>query len=524
MTLRSLHNSLILTICLPLIAGVDREFVFDIHDATSATEQYSNEALIIPVYQAADGSLVLSNDFAGVLPTLLGQLPDLLQASAFKATSTTIATFSDQDATGGTITIIASGLGVSSGNAFSLEAFRRCFGRALCQAERNNIQTVHVALPPCVDDSMKEISQEIAAITHLALYEYNLLNTAKTPYAVKRVCVHAHMQTPHDFKDVNIGLRIGSNLGSTICQTRDWINTPANLMTPTILGAKAAQYLLPYIAKIETIVFEQQDITRMGMGGLLGASQGSDQPCTLVMHYLKSRYPNVPTIALIGNGLNNDTNNPSVDISGAAAVLTALNIIAYRNIPVNILVLAPLAQNAVGDATLQPSDVVTMYNKMRVEITNTNAADRLMIADAISYAIKHYKPDYIIDIATFTTTNTHIFGGLYAAIMSNNDPLLERARQSAARTGESVWKMPLNDDYTARLQSNVADLSNASRHNNGAAMQLTGSFLQQFVGNIPWLHIDISGAKTAPEYSANGLPAFGVRLLVDLVESLAKKN
>jgi leucyl aminopeptidase len=295
-------------------------------------------------------------------------------------------------------------------------------------------------------------------------------------------------------------------------------------MTPTICATNSAQYILPYIAKIETIIFEKQDITRMGMGGLLGVSQGSDQPCTFVVHYLKSRYPHVPTIAIVGNGITYDTNQASISMSGAAAAFTALNVIAYRNIPANIVILAPLSKQIENAYAFNVGDTLHMRNGKKVEIQDTHAAGQLMLADAFTHAITHYKPDYIIDIATLTDACAQTFGGCYAAIMSNNNGLIERAQQSAARTGEPVWQLPLNDAYTARLASNVADLCNAPALDRTAQTQIAGCFLQQFVNNTPWLHIDISGAQTAPEYSAHGAPAFGVRLLVDLVESLAKNS
>lgn len=326
------------------------------------------------------------------------------------------------------------------------------------------------------------------------------------------------MPTPNEFKDVNIGLRLGSNLGIAICQARDWICTPSNLKTPMDLAQHAANFVMPYIAKIETIIFEKEDIARMKMGGILAVAQGSDQPCALITHYMKARKPNLPTIALVGNGL---TFNAKTDMAGAAATLTALNVLAYRNIPANIVIIAPLAEQVSSGSALTAGDVVTLCNGTSIEVTSTAAADRLMLADALAYGIKHFNPDYIIDIATLTTSSADTFGGAYAAIMGNNDLLLERVQQSAARTGESVWQLPLNAMYGARLQSDIADLRNAPLNDRIAPAQTTGYFLQQCVGNTPWLHIDSTGAQTSQDYSPQGSPAFGVRLLIDLVESLA---
>ena len=516
---QSALHLLLITTYLSLNAGLDRDFIFDIHDAASDTEQYANEAVIVPVYN----DITLSDDFAGVLPDFYSKLPALLQSSAFDPAAHTAALFTDTDTAGNIFTIIASGLGIQHDGKFTLETFRRCFARALCEAEKNNIQTVHIALPTCVDGTMKEISQEIAALTYAALYEFTAITSGKPSYKVKRVCVHAHMQTPQDFKDVNIGLRIGSNLGNSLCQARDWINTPSALLTPMILANNSAQYLLPFIAKIETIIFEKDDIARMGMGGLLGASQGADQPSALAVHYLKCRYPNVPTIAIIGNGIIGHTHKSSIDISGAAVAYTALNVMAYRNVPANIVVLTPLAQQPNNDAGLTKGAVLSLCNGTTVEITDPKATDVLMLADAITHAITRYHPDCIIDIATLTDACRKTFGGCYAAIMGNNAELIQRAYQSATRTGELVWQLPLGDAYDARLQSDIANLRNAPAHDRTALTQTSGCFLQHFAGQTPWLHIDIAGAKTAPEYTAKSAPAFGMRLLVDLVESLVKK-
>lgn len=523
---------IITLICLPLYAGTDRDFIFDIHDAAATTEQYTNEAIIVPVYN----DLKISADFAGELPDFYSKLPELLAYHSFDPAAKKTAIFSDSDSAGNTFTIIATGLGTSD-KRFSLEDFRRCFARALCEAERNNLQTVHIALPTCVDGSIKEIAQEIAAITYSALYEYTALTNTKPNYSVKRICVHAHLHTPQDFKDVNIGLRIGSNLGNSLCHARDWINTPPALLTPTLLAKNSAEYLLPFIAKIETIIFEKEDITRMKMGGLLGASHGADEPCALVVHYLKYRPTSAdirpsarstnltfPTIAIIGNGIIDDTRTKSIGISGAVAAYTALNIMAYRNVPAHIAVITPLIKKPTNDAGLTKGSVLSLSNKKNVEITDPQSIGTLMLADAITHAITHYHPDYVIDIATLTNACRKTFGGHYAAIMGNNTDLILRAYQSAARTGESVWELPLSDAYTARLQSNVADMCNAPAQERTALTQSAGCFLQQCIGNTPWLHIDIAGAKTAAEYTANGRSAFGVRLLVDLVERIAKKD
>ncbi len=514
---KALITSLLLSLSITLIINADRDFIFDIHDSTADTEQYNNEALIVPVYQAADNDREISGGFAAQLPELYNQLPSLLEENDFSADAAETAFFSDSHHT-----IIASSLGSTLNGPITIEAFRRCLGRALQEASKRGIDTVHIALPSCVDATMKEIAQEIATITYISLYEYNAVKNVKIAPAVKRVCVHAHMQTPNDFKDVNIGLRIGSNLGISICQARDWINTPAHTLSPTKLAATSAQYILPYIAKIETIIFEKADIARMGMGGLIGASQGSDEPCALVTHYLKSRRPNVPTIALIGSGITHNVNEPSIDASGAAAVFTALNVFAYRNIPANILVIAPLVQQSMNESALKTGDLISMSNESIVEITDGKVIGNLILADAITYAITRHNPDYIIDIATLTDACKQTFGGCYAAIMSNDTALIECAEQSAARTGELVWQMPLNNEYTARLQSDIADLRNAPLHSRTAQTQMAGCFLQQFVEDTPWLHIDIAGAKTVREYTGHSAPAFGVRLLVDLVESLAR--
>ena len=522
-----------ITVSLPLIAGSDREFIFDIHDATSATESYCNEALIMPVYQTATADCMLCNDFAGEIPPLLTNLIPLLKARSFKPSGNDIALFTDLHDTDTLTTVIASSLGSNVAQPLPLEAFRRSFGRALQEAEKNNIQTVHVAIPPCIADTKQQIAQEIAIITHLALYEYNALKTVKKPYAVKRVCVHAHMETPQAFKEVNIGLRIGTNMAMALCQARDWINAPANLLTPMTLAANAAQFVLPYIAKIETIIFEKEDIARMGLRGLLSVAQGSDQPCALVVHYLKSKRPQAPTIALIGKGITFNAGGLSIkthaematmktDMSGAAAVFTALNVIAYRNIPANIVVVAPLTENVINGSAAKPGDVITMFNGKTVEIVNTNADDRIIIADALAYAIDHYKPDYIIDIGSLTKSCLHTFGGSYAAIMGNDANLIARAQKAAAHTGEAIWHLPLNKEYAARLKSDIADLCNTSKLDRTAGAQNAGCFLQEFVGSTPWLHIDTAGVKQAHEYNPQGHSSFGIRLLVELVELLAQ--
>ena len=207
------------------------------------------------------------------------------------------------------------------------------------------------------------------------------------------------------------------------------------------------------------------------------------------------------------------------DMAGAAAVISTMEMIAHLKPRVNVVAFAPLSENMPSGNATRPGDVVQFYNGKTAEIKNTDAEGRLILADALSYAVKHYSPDAIIDFATLTGSCSYALGPFFAGLMSQHEELTQRILSAGQRSGDRVWPLPFHDDYKPAVRSTVADLCNEGSSTYRAGAITAGFFLQNFVGTVPWVHLDIAGTSfNVPDmsYYRPGATGFGVRLLADL--------
>ncbi|MBY0356515.1 MAG: leucyl aminopeptidase [Candidatus Obscuribacterales bacterium] len=313
--------------------------------------------------------------------------------------------------------------------------------------------------------------------------------------------------------------------GRTIAEStnfaRDLIAEPACVMTPSRL-AEAAQSLVS--ASVECRVLEVEDVAAMGMGAYIGVAKGSHEPLKFIS--LKYAPANArKTITLIGKGITFDSGGLSLktavgmekmkhDMSGAAAVLGAIRAVSELHAPIAVHVLIAACENMPGGGALRPGDVLTSMNGKTIEVNNTDAEGRLTLADALCYAGKE-KTDAIIDIATLTGAVVSALGRAAAAIMGNDQILIEKMITAGEKSGEKYWQLPMFDEYKDSLKSDIADLKNAgSRGEAGTAS--AALFLKEFVDGVPWAHLDIAGTawqeKEKDELNRGGV-AFGVRSL-----------
>ncbi len=269
----------------------------------------------------------------------------------------------------------------------------------------------------------------------------------------------------------------------------------------------------------------------MGMGGIYAVTRGSDQECRLAILEYRAPEPDAPTIALVGKGVTFDSGGLSIkpaksmetmkdDMAGAAVVIGVMRIIAQFKPRINVVALAPMSENMTGGSAGKPGDIVRFYNGKTAEVKNTDAEGRLMLADAISYAVKHYKLDAIIDIATLTGSCAQALGPFYCGLFSQHDPLVKKLEQASHHSGDRVWRLPMDNDYKAAIKSDVADMCNIGNPNYMAGAITAAFFLKYFVDDVPWAHLDIAGtAFGVPDmsYFRPGATGFGTRLLTDLI-------
>ncbi|MBO9690876.1 M17 family metallopeptidase [Chryseobacterium sp.] len=316
--------------------------------------------------------------------------------------------------------------------------------------------------------------------------------------------------------------------GQTACQ--DWLNKPANLKKPDILSAYlknlAKKYELRYTA------FNRKKCEELGLGAYLSVNQGSAYDAAFTILEYKTTVKNAKTFGLVGKCILFDTGGISIkssanlhymksDMGGATAVLGTLIYAAEMKLPVNIVAVLPITDNAISEKALLPSDVITAYNGKTIEVLDTDAEGRLILADGLSYLSKNYKTDFLIDLATLTGSSVRMFGDTCAAMFSNNEELKNNLIKTGDQTNQRVWNLPLWDVWKDDIQSDVADMKNISLKPVGDCI-IAAKFLEQFIENHPkWAHLDIAGVAFgnvgyAKEKAATG---YGVQLLVNLIEN-----
>lgn len=316
--------------------------------------------------------------------------------------------------------------------------------------------------------------------------------------------------------------------GQTACQ--EWLNKPANLKKPDIFSA----YLKNLAKKqgLKYTVFNRKKCEELGLGAYLAVNQGSAYDAAFTILEYKSTVKNAKTVGLVGKCVLFDTGGISIkgsanlhymksDMGGATAVLGTLIYAAEMKLPVNIIAVLPITDNAVSEKALLPSDVVTAYNGKTIEVIDTDAEGRMILADGLSYLARNYKTDCMIDLATLTGSSVRMFGDTCGALFSNNEDLKNLLIKTGDHTNQRLWNLPLWDIWKDDIQSDVADLKNISLKPVGDCI-IAAKFLEQFTEGHPnWAHLDIAGVafgnvKYAKEKAATG---FGVQLLADLIEN-----
>ncbi|MFC1925945.1 leucyl aminopeptidase [Chloroflexota bacterium] len=326
------------------------------------------------------------------------------------------------------------------------------------------------------------------------------------------------------------GLARGRVMAEAANFARDMINEPANFMTPSdmaeIARGMAAEYGLEYQ------VLEREQMKELGMGALLGVAQGSQQPPKLVVLRYKGDSSSQDTLGLVGKGLTFDSGGISIkpsegmldmkgDMSGGATIIAALRCIAELKPRINVTGLIPATENLPSGTALKPGDVLQAMNGKTIEVANTDAEGRLILADALSYARKLGLAP-LIDIATLTGACHIALGDFATGAFTNNQELLNKVIDAGSKASERLWQMPMYEEYKELNKSDVADIKNTGGRYGGAIT--AAQFLSEFAGDTPWVHLDIAGTFiTSKEkgYLVKGATGVGVRTLVNLALDLA---
>lgn len=314
---------------------------------------------------------------------------------------------------------------------------------------------------------------------------------------------------------------------------RDLSNMPANMCNPVFLENEAMKLNIENEnSSLKVTVLNEMELRALNMHALLGVGQGSQMPSRLiVLEYTHNDATNKP-IGLVGKGITFDTGGISIkpsnnmhhmkhDMSGSAVVLSSLKAIADMECPVNVVGIMAVAENMCSGYAQRPGDIIMSASGKTIEVLDTDAEGRLVLADALWYLQKHYEPSIIIDYATLTGAVSVALGSVFAAIFSNNDELSAKLITAGDDTLEHLWRLPLHEKFTSAMKSHVADLQNIAPKGFGAGSSTAAAFLQEFVDEkYPWCHLDIAGVSdvSGEGFSTKfGATGFGVRLTLNYI-------
>ena len=326
-------------------------------------------------------------------------------------------------------------------------------------------------------------------------------------------------------------LERGRILGEAQNFVRDLVNEPSNLMTPTLLAQRAQDVAAHF--GLECQVLGPEEIRGLKMGAFWAVAQGSDEPARLiVLRYEPAGAPAEPVVGLIGKGITFDTGGISIkpadamhemktDMAGGATMLGVMRAIAQLKPRVRVLAIVPATENMPSGRAYKPGDVITSMSGKTIEILNTDAEGRLVLADALTYA-KQLGATALIDAATLTGAVTIALGNITTGVFGWNQEWVDRVLKSAAAAGERMWQLPVDDEYRELYKSSIADLANTGGRYGGA---ITGAmFVGEFAGDTPWVHLDIAGTRWSNEerpYLAKGPTGHGLRTLVHLLMNIS---
>jgi leucyl aminopeptidase len=327
------------------------------------------------------------------------------------------------------------------------------------------------------------------------------------------------------------GVARGTVVAEATNFARDLANEPANHLTPTVLAERAKAY--GKAAGVECEILERADMEAKGMGSLLSVANGSAQPPKLVRLSYHGRGGEGYDVAFVGKGITFDTGGISIkpaanmdamkaDMTGAASVIAAIGAIARLQAKVNVVAIAPCTENMPGGNATKPGDVVTAMNGRTIEVLNTDAEGRLVLADGICYAVE-LGAKSIIDVATLTGAVTHALGDVCYAVMTNNDSLAAKFEAAASSVGEKTWRLPMFKEYDEYIKSDVADQINTTKK--GAGTIAGAKFLEPFAGDTPWVHLDIAGVDNMSAdkgWVSKGASGMSVRPMIELALRMAE--
>ena len=424
-------------------------------------------------------------------------------------------------------------LGLGKKADFNAKSARTAGARLVRGLERMKVARVRVAFGGMfASRDARDFAQAMAEGVALANWRVDMFDGKSTQRA-PRAGTLAIDAGSGAFAD---GFARGLEVGASVNEARRIAATPPNICTPNWFAGEAKK--LARAAGLSFKLISFKDAEKLGMGGIVAVGQGSDEKSLIaILEYKPKRVSSKArgkTLALVGKTLTYDTGGYSLKVNngmkgmkydkcGGAAVFGAMHAIAHAKLPLHVVALFPAAENMVSSNAYRPDDIITMYNGTTVEVTNTDAEGRLVLADAISYGCERYKPTTMVELSTLTGGVVTALGSWSAGYFCDDAKLRDAIESSAERTGEKVWRLPLWKEHKEHMKSQHADIINSNPSRLAHPIQ-GAAFLDFFVDkSVPFAHIDIAGvanSESASDLCVAGPSGYGVRLLVDLAESM----
>jgi len=421
-------------------------------------------------------------------------------------------------------------VGFGKKEKFSTEEVRKIGAFVTKTARSMNVKSFVSALAHT--EQKKECSKKLQACTEgaiLSMYKFNKYKKDKKNDQLERL---TFLVSPKDISSALKIVRKAQLMAGAVLHARDMVNEIPAVATPSYLASEAKK-----LSKlgINVKIFGKQQIKKMGMGCLTAVSAGSSQePKFIVMQYnSKAKYK----IALVGKGVTFDAGGINIkptnyvesmksDMAGAASVIAVMRAVAKLKPGIGVIGVVPACENLVGASAYKPGDILKAYNGKTIEVFNTDAEGRLILADALSYVEKDIKPNAVIDVATLTGACVVCLGFICTALIGNDDKVMDNIKRASESTDERVWELPLYDEFRETMDGDQSDVRNVSKGKQYAAGTITaGAFLEKFVGKVPWAHLDIAGTSWWDEpknYCSPGATGASVRLLIDMIENWKK--
>ena len=388
----------------------------------------------------------------------------------------------------------------------------------------NQLSVGHISLDvKSLQLGNNKIAQALFEGIILGNYEFLVYKTIDSkPNSLKKVTILGKCDRKNQTSAITIA--------NSVNYARDLGNHPANILTPTYLANESKR--ISKAKNMKCTIFDVSKFEKMGLGSFYGVARGAKEPAKMIIVEYNGGSKSEKPIALVGKGLTFDTGGISlkpgarmdemkVDMCGSATVMGVMNAVSILQPKLNIVFAIGSTENMPGSDAQRPGDIVTAYNGKTIEVLNTDAEGRLVLADVLSYVDKNYKPKFMIDFATLTGAVLVALGHRATGLMGNDEKLINKVKKSSKATDEKVWELPLWSEYSRDIKGKYADIQNLGKA--GAGTITAGAFLKEFVGNTPWCHLDIAGTAWGPKepgYQPKvGATGVAVRLIYHLIEN-----